>query len=243
MKRLIAVAFLVIAAFFAIASVGFAQSRPAFQLGFSALAGQIPSAVGEPLESEHWGASGDSLQQTTTGLMVWRKADNWTAFTNGARTWVNGPFGVIERANDERFEWEAPPVPAAPGLASVPAPGSPPSAAGPGQNTGSTPTPTATVSAVPQIAPPATGTARPTLTPWPTWTPWPTSTPWPTATPRPASSSSSGSGYTNVDGVWVPSPGNDPTGASAQCRDGTYSYSQHRQGTCSGHGGVARWLN
>lgn len=26
------------------------------------------------------------------------------------------------------------------------------------------------------------------------------------------------------------------------CRDGTYSFSQHRAGTCSHHGGVARWL-
>jgi Protein of unknown function (DUF3761)/Protein of unknown function (DUF1524) len=33
-----------------------------------------------------------------------------------------------------------------------------------------------------------------------------------------------------------------PPGATAVCRDGTYSYSQHRSGTCSRHGGVARWL-
>jgi phosphatidylserine/phosphatidylglycerophosphate/cardiolipin synthase-like enzyme len=33
-----------------------------------------------------------------------------------------------------------------------------------------------------------------------------------------------------------------PAGATAQCRDGTYSYSQHRSGTCSDHGGVATWL-
>jgi Protein of unknown function (DUF3761) len=33
-----------------------------------------------------------------------------------------------------------------------------------------------------------------------------------------------------------------PPGATARCRDGTYSYSQHRSGTCSHHGGVARWL-
>ena len=32
-----------------------------------------------------------------------------------------------------------------------------------------------------------------------------------------------------------------PPGAAAQCRDGTYSYSQHRSGTCSSHGGVAVW--
>jgi hypothetical protein len=34
-----------------------------------------------------------------------------------------------------------------------------------------------------------------------------------------------------------------PPGATALCRDGTYSYSQHHSGTCSHHGGVARWLD
>jgi Protein of unknown function (DUF3761) len=33
-----------------------------------------------------------------------------------------------------------------------------------------------------------------------------------------------------------------PPGATAQCRDGTYSFSQHHSGTCSHHGGVAKWL-
>lgn len=32
------------------------------------------------------------------------------------------------------------------------------------------------------------------------------------------------------------------TGATAQCNDGTWSYSQTHSGTCSWHGGVARWL-
>jgi hypothetical protein len=33
-----------------------------------------------------------------------------------------------------------------------------------------------------------------------------------------------------------------PSGATAECRDGTYSYSQNHRGTCSHHGGVKRWL-
>lgn len=33
-----------------------------------------------------------------------------------------------------------------------------------------------------------------------------------------------------------------PSGATARCRDGTYSHSQHASGTCSYHGGVAVWL-
>jgi hypothetical protein len=32
------------------------------------------------------------------------------------------------------------------------------------------------------------------------------------------------------------------SGASALCRDGTLSYSEHRRGACSHHHGVARWL-
>ncbi len=34
-----------------------------------------------------------------------------------------------------------------------------------------------------------------------------------------------------------------PAGATALCKDGTYSFSQHHSGTCSHHGGVARWLD
>ncbi|MFJ7149397.1 DUF3761 domain-containing protein [Streptomyces sp. NPDC100445] len=33
-----------------------------------------------------------------------------------------------------------------------------------------------------------------------------------------------------------------PAGVTAQCNDGTYSYSAHRRGTCSHHDGVAIWL-
>ncbi len=37
---------------------------------------------------------------------MWRKADNWTAFTDGYRTWINGPNGLEQRLNSERFPWE-----------------------------------------------------------------------------------------------------------------------------------------
>lgn len=35
---------------------------------------------------------------------------------------------------------------------------------------------------------------------------------------------------------------NDATGAIAQCKDGMYSHAANRQGACSRHGGVAKWL-
>jgi Protein of unknown function (DUF3761) len=52
----------------------------------------------------------------------------------------------------------------------------------------------------------------------------------PAAAPAAAAASKSTAGNT------------DPTGATAKCKDGTYSKSQHRAGTCSSHGGVAEWL-
>ena len=51
--------------------------------------------------------------------------------------------------------------------------------------------------------------------------------------------------YTNVEGYRVQSPtyyDSTPAGATALCRDGTYSFSRSRRGTCSHHGGVTRWL-
>jgi hypothetical protein len=43
--------------------------------------------------------------------------------------------------------------------------------------------------------------------------------------------------------VAITSASSAPPGATARCNDGTYSYSQHHQGTCSHHGGVAEWLD
>lgn len=51
--------------------------------------------------------------------------------------------------------------------------------------------------------------------------------------------------YINTKGNKVQSPTyykTAPAGATALCRDGTYSFSQSRKGTCSHHGGVAKWL-
>jgi hypothetical protein len=49
----------------------------------------------------------------------------------------------------------------------------------------------------------------------------------------------------NSNGETVKRPENcsaPPKGTTAQCRDGSYSFSQTRKGTCSHHGGVAKWF-
>ena len=94
-----------------------------FILGFAALKALIdgaegPDKVGTCLENQRFNPdNGDALQQTTGGLLVWRKADNWTAFTDGYRTWLNGPHGLQARLNTEQFSWEQPP--AAPAVAQL----------------------------------------------------------------------------------------------------------------------------
>jgi hypothetical protein len=52
--------------------------------------------------------------------------------------------------------------------------------------------------------------------------------------------------YTNKDGIRVQSPtyyNSQPVGATAQCTDGTYSFSLNHRGTCSHHGGVSKWID
>jgi hypothetical protein len=79
----------------------------AFVAGFKTLHDLIPNIVGDCTENEgHNPDNGDGLQKTVGGLLVWRKADNWTAFTNGAQTWINGPQGLQSRSNNDRFTWE-----------------------------------------------------------------------------------------------------------------------------------------
>jgi hypothetical protein len=83
------------------------------------------------------------------------------------------------------------------------------------------------------------------------------------ATPPQAASSSSGANaqakqtpenanhctdngtYVNSKGETVKRPetcSSAPKGATAQCRDKSFSFSRSHQGTCSHHGGVAKWL-
>jgi hypothetical protein len=64
--------------------------------------------------------------------------------------------------------------------------------------------------------------------------------------PEPEPECTNGS-YVNAAGNTVcspeESPNGPPAGATAECADGSYSFSESRSGTCSHHGGVAQWLN
>lgn len=63
--------------------------------------------------------------------------------------------------------------------------------------------------------------------------------------PPPAAPACTNGTYVNTAGNTVCRPEASttaPSGATAKCGDGTYSFSQSRRGTCSSHGGVAVWL-
>lgn len=111
------------------------------------------------------------------------------------------------------------------------------------------PSPTPTDSAkpaavdVPTTSETAITTTAPVETPEPAPVDAPAPTPAPVAAPKPKTCAAGY--YLNVDDNCISSPvaaPSTPAGATAECRDGTYSFSQHRSGTCSHHGGVARWL-
>ena len=87
MRRRVSVA-LVLAVVLSALAIHPAQVQAAncqFVLGFKTLHDRIPNVVGDCLENErHNGFTGDGLQATTKGLLVWRKVDHATAFTDGS---------------------------------------------------------------------------------------------------------------------------------------------------------------
>ena len=78
-----------------------------FILGFKSLHDMDPADIGDCMDNQAFADNGDAQQHTTKGLMAWRKADNYTAFTNGYMTWINGPGGLVSRLNTVRFPWES----------------------------------------------------------------------------------------------------------------------------------------
>jgi Protein of unknown function (DUF3761) len=120
---------------------------------------------------------------------------------------------------------------------------------------GTAPAVVVTATPTPSTTPSTTSSPTPSPSPEPT-----TGAPTPAAAPTTAAAivgggtgggSGGGAGscpvdyYRNSSGNCVHRPAPAPThpaGATALCNDGTYSYSQHRQGTCSHHGGVRIWF-
>lgn len=110
-------------------------------------------------------------------------------------------------------------------------PKSPSPTSSPTVSSSQSPTPSPTPSVVVTRVPSPTSTSTPSnsSSPTPSLSPTPTPTPTPTVTRSPSPTATSSISW--------------PQDSSARCKDGTFSYSKTRSGTCSGHGGVDTWRN
>jgi phosphohistidine phosphatase SixA len=87
-----------------------AQSQPtcAFGQGFATMRDLVGAAiVGDCREDERQiPGNGNAEQRTANGTLVYRALDGRLLFTNDSRTWINGPDGLVDRPNNQRFPWE-----------------------------------------------------------------------------------------------------------------------------------------
>jgi broad specificity phosphatase PhoE len=77
-------------------------------LGFANMRDQVgPATVGECVENERQNpGNGNAEQRMTNGIMMYREMDGRMLFSAATRTWITGPGGLVERPNNQRFEWE-----------------------------------------------------------------------------------------------------------------------------------------
>ncbi|MBV9597259.1 MAG: hypothetical protein JOZ87_10365 [Chloroflexi bacterium] len=70
--------------------------QPAFSNGLATLKQQVGDPMGAPVECEHpVSASGNTSQQTTTGLAAYDKSSNTVSFTDGWRHWALTANGLV----------------------------------------------------------------------------------------------------------------------------------------------------
>jgi hypothetical protein len=69
--------------------------EPGFAFGFAALAQQLGSTMGEPIECEHGeGGSSNTAQATTTGIALYDWCTNTPRFERGQDHWMLTPGGI-----------------------------------------------------------------------------------------------------------------------------------------------------
>ncbi|MCL6647831.1 MAG: hypothetical protein K6U89_05810 [Chloroflexi bacterium] len=79
---------------FTLAPVANAQAACQYVLGFAEFQGAIPTVVGQCAGPVVHNAQGDGYQLTANGVLVWRKATNFTGFSDGSNIWYATPTGV-----------------------------------------------------------------------------------------------------------------------------------------------------
>lgn len=194
-----------------------ACQTPQFVFGFATLKAQLGDAMGEPVSCEYAdpNGTGDTLQDTSTGLAFWRKSTNTPTFTNGTTHWGLAPTGLLS--------WTGASIDPPPSPVANSAPVLIPPAAQPAQPAPLAPTP------APRAAPaPASGCDA-------------AANPWGYTFCGGNPISSPPTSFCSVFPC-IPSFWNQTNGYVMQCRDGLFSHSGGVRGSCSSHGGNARAL-
>ena len=92
------------------------DESPQFANGLGALSDVLGEIMGDPLECEHVNAdNGDTLQQTSAGLALYRRATTWPEFTDGYHHWaLVGSALVAWVGSEDPLAAPAAPLPTAP---------------------------------------------------------------------------------------------------------------------------------
>jgi hypothetical protein len=70
--------------------------QPSFTFGFASLSEALGTTMGDPTECPHVDvANGDTYQQTSKGLAIYRRARNLPIFTSGADHWALTAAGLV----------------------------------------------------------------------------------------------------------------------------------------------------
>ena len=85
-----------------------AEAACDFSQGFATMRDLVGAAVvGECRENERQNpGNGNAEQRTVNGILVFRALDGRLLFSTETRTWINGPDGLADRPNNQRFPWE-----------------------------------------------------------------------------------------------------------------------------------------
>lgn len=78
-----------------------------FQYGFATMVSLIPNVVGSCINDQQVSNPlGDTMQETTNGLLTWTRATNVVEFTTGSKTWVYSGYGLVLRDGSTSYSWE-----------------------------------------------------------------------------------------------------------------------------------------
>jgi hypothetical protein len=87
------------------------DETPSFRFGFAALRDALGEVMGQPTACEHGDAvTGDTYQETSTGLAVYHWCTNTPTFSQGSDHWILTPDGMEHWVGQGLLPPQPPPI-------------------------------------------------------------------------------------------------------------------------------------